>query len=260
MTQFDRRTETALEDLRQGASPPAGIEDRMLANFRGRTGGPPDDGGSAQGGPEGAPPAGGGELIFAAKVAAAIASLTAAGIGGLWLVGVAIRGPIEQPEPRAAPTLSKPATPDPSSNPTRSDPSLAAPSPEPPPEPSSPRPPITNSPNPASAPSPAGPELAAELALLRAAREAAPREGLELLARHSERFPAGVLVHEREALRSVLLCKLDRHEQAEAVIADFLAAGPSELLRRQVRLACSKKLARPTTTPTASAHGGGDEP
>jgi hypothetical protein len=276
MTQFDRRTEDALEDLRQAWGPPSGIEDRMLADFRARVEGPPDGGGSAQGGPEGAPPTGGGglELVFAAKVVAAVAGLTAAGLGVVWLVSASVRGLVERPKPREAPALAAqvdtheaPAadTPDPSSSPTRSDPPLVAPPPKPQSEPDPRRPSIALDPDsatdsPASAPSPAGPELAAELALLRAAREAPPREGLELLARHSERFPAGALVHEREALRAALLCELGRHEQAEAAIESFLAAEPSELLRRQVRLACSKKIEHPTTTPSTSAHGGGDEP
>lgn len=75
------------------------------------------------------------------------------------------------------------------------------------------------------------PSLDAELALLRAAREALgrgePAAALPSLERHRREFPGGVLVEERMLLRAQALCELGRSAEARASAAELVRAFPS---------------------------------
>lgn len=74
------------------------------------------------------------------------------------------------------------------------------------------------------------PDLDAELALLRAAREAlgrgAPAEALASLEQHARRFPSGHLVEERMLLRAQAQCALGRREEARASAAALMEKFP----------------------------------
>ncbi|HEY8376481.1 MAG TPA: hypothetical protein VIK91_08330 [Nannocystis sp.] len=75
------------------------------------------------------------------------------------------------------------------------------------------------------------PSLDAELALLRAAREALtqgePAAALVSLERHRREFPGGLLVEERMLLRAQALCELGRRAEARAAAAELVRAFPS---------------------------------
>ncbi|MCA9713398.1 MAG: hypothetical protein KC468_01750, partial [Myxococcales bacterium] len=125
---------------------------------------------------------------------------------------------------------------------------------EPPPsELASPRPPTSSRPDdaptgarlgPASARAepPATSSLAAETEALRRVRSelsrGEPARALELLDDHARRFPAGVLVEERAALRVVALCDAGRRADGRAAAGRFLARYPSSALAGRVRAAC----------------------
>lgn len=74
------------------------------------------------------------------------------------------------------------------------------------------------------------PALDAELALLRAAREAlgrkAPAAALESLEQHARAFPAGHLVEERMLLRAQAQCELGERAAARAAAAELVRAFP----------------------------------
>lgn len=74
------------------------------------------------------------------------------------------------------------------------------------------------------------PDLDAELALLRAAREAlgrgAPAEALASLEQHARRFPSGHLLEERMLLRAQAQCALGRREEARASAAALMEKFP----------------------------------
>lgn len=183
MSEFDARTERALELLRARSSPPAGVEDGMLADFHATLDGGGPDGGGGEGGPTG----GGGQLVYAAKIAGAVSGLTAAGFGALWLVASLVRGPASPPpKPDARPGAVQAAAPARLEGADHRPAPAVAPTPAP--EAVSPAPaPAAPAPTPA-APSKlasrpaasASPEpsptstLAAELALIHAARDATP--------------------------------------------------------------------------------------
>lgn len=102
------------------------------------------------------------------------------------------------------------------------------PSPEPGPDPqSSTEPGAEPSTEPRTGPSGetrAGSSLAAELALLEAARPpTAPKAALASLESHRERYPDGQLAAERELMRVEALCALGRRAQARAATEVFLA-------------------------------------
>ncbi len=73
--------------------------------------------------------------------------------------------------------------------------------------------------------------LGAELALLRAARDAlaraAPQEALQQLAEHERRFPDGLLAEERMVLRVQALCESGAVEQARAAARRFTQERPN---------------------------------
>lgn len=74
------------------------------------------------------------------------------------------------------------------------------------------------------------PALDAELALLRAAREAlgrkAPAAALQSLEQHARAFPAGHLVEERMLLRAQAQCELGERAAARAAAAELVRAFP----------------------------------
>ncbi|EDM78701.1 hypothetical protein PPSIR1_29658, partial [Plesiocystis pacifica SIR-1] len=141
----------------------------------------------------------------------------------------------DRPAPAAAPTPAPEAV-SPAPAAAAPAPTSAAPS-----KPAS-RPAASASPE----PSPAS-TLAAELALIHAARDATPERALEHLDAHAERFPKGELLAEREALRARASWKLGRAEDAEAAVERLLAARPDPHVLERVRAACATIL-DPSTT------------
>lgn len=85
-------------------------------------------------------------------------------------------------------------------------------------------------------------DLAAEAALIRAAKSAADDRGaLVLLDRHAQSFPDGTLSREREMLRAERLCALGRVDDAHAVATRFLADGSDDPLARRMRKVCAAR-------------------
>jgi len=87
------------------------------------------------------------------------------------------------------------------------------------------------------------PALDAELALLRAAREAlgrkAPAAALVSLDQHAREFPGGHLVEERMLLRAQAQCELGRREAARAAAAELVRAFPESPHARTVAGLCA---------------------
>lgn len=84
--------------------------------------------------------------------------------------------------------------------------------------------------------------LEAELRLVRRAQlafgDGAYDDALAAIDEHRQRFPTGVLTQEREALRALTLCALQRSREAAKVIQAFLDAYPTSPQRERVRAAC----------------------
>ncbi len=264
MSEFDPRTQRAIEQLRKQWSPPPGHEDAMLSSFRARLDGPPGDGGGHDGPFQ---PAGDGvaKVVYAMKVVGAVAGLTAAGVGALWLVASLVRGATSPPRERAPDSVELTTT----SEPVASELEPPTPQPEPAPSPTTstanavehePKPVDARRSRPSRSSKPEGdpgPSLAAELALIREARDASPSDALVLLERHAEEFPQGTLASERDALRAAALCRLDRLSEAAEIVEGFAAANPSALLRERVRSACANKIELPTTAFDRAGDGSG---
>jgi hypothetical protein len=94
-------------------------------------------------------------------------------------------------------------------------------------------------------PSPEPPELApantlaAELALVGAAKRAStPDAALMLLDQHAREYPSGVMASEREALAVVALCQLDRTGEARARARVLIAERPGLPLLQGMRRDC----------------------
>lgn len=212
MLELDETTRRALS-RRYGPTPDA--QARVLAGLRGTLGGPQ---GPDLGGGEGAPPisgasSGSGQIVWMAKICAATAGLTGAGLLALKL---------------GASVLSSSGEADP--NEVRAKVEVPAPAREPPPSPTHLEPPTgVDTPAPVSSPvhiqtptkrrsTAAGSTLAAELALLDGAeriRSSDPEAALALLDQHRQEFPTGALAPEREALRVEVLCALGRAPAAK---------------------------------------------
>jgi hypothetical protein len=194
--------------LSQRYGPTPGAQDRVLAQLRGTLGGPlgPESGG----GGEGVPASGGtGQAVWVAKICAATAGLTGAGLLVLKL-GASVISSVDESESVVVPADVEVSVP------TRESP--AAPSPELPAElnarapDTSPAPSIQTPTKPRS--SATSSTLAAELALLEGAeriRSSDPEAALARLDQHQREFPTGILAPEREALRAEVL--RDRFEQ-----------------------------------------------
>jgi hypothetical protein len=249
MTQLDPRIQSAIGRSQASHSPPAGCEDAMLAQLHARLGGPPDGG---DGGAGGAGPSytAGAQLVHALQITAAVVSLTAAGLGGLWLVGKAVRA-AEGPErvsvdasmdvdDRAEPSdLEVERFVETEARLTDTEPTARVETLESVPvRQSSPA-------RPTSASSPS--TLAAELQLIRAARNAPPLQALELIDRHAEQFAEGELSNEREGLRVIALCELGRVDEARGASERFVARSPGALLIQRVSNGCRDQFSFPTT-------------
>jgi hypothetical protein len=256
MSEIDQQTSHAIAQLRETWSPPSGVEDRMLADFHARLGGPPDggDGGPPDGGglPSGT---GTGQWLHVVKILGAVAGLTTAGLGGLVVSAKLMRG-VEQRSETSREQPAWIATSEPEAPVATHEPApieLIEPEPEPAPaaEPLPSAAPAKPSPRPEPGaepePEPATVDLAAELALIRQARAAKPEQALALLDRHRREFPKGALISEREALRAAASCALDRLDDARAALTRLAALEPGPLLRQRVEVACSEKIDLPTT-------------
>ncbi|PRQ06311.1 hypothetical protein [Enhygromyxa salina] len=262
MTELDPRIHASIgRSLRQGShSPPAGVEDHMLAQFHAALGGPPDGGLSGAEPGSGPALAGGGQVVHAIKIVAAVIGLTTVGLGGVALVGKVVRGARTE----RAPIVSASLEPDPAEGVSQESELVAneavdssAP-PEPPevvePSPSTSQPSSARTPSPTSTSSSASATLAAELQLIRAARNAPAAQALALLDQHAEQFPNGELANEREGLRVIALCELDRFDEAQRAGERFVAGSPGKLLVQRVESACRNKFSLPTTEPEVAGH------
>jgi hypothetical protein len=197
MLELDEATRRALSQ-RYGPTPES--QARVLAELRSTLGGPvgPDGGGGEGGPPTGAPPAGSGQVVWIAKICAATVGLTGAGLLvlklGASVVGSDVRAPERAPAEVSAPARVAPSSPE-APKEVQADVDAELPA----------EPPVAA---PTRAPSKRSAEastLAAELALLDAAKrilDSDPAAALVHLERHQKEFPAGTLAPEREKLRT----------------------------------------------------------
>jgi hypothetical protein len=240
MSDADPRIERALAGLRREWSPPPGVEAAMLADLHARLADAP-----AQ--PlEPSEPPGPPELLaqlgYATKIVVATLVTTAIGLGVVAGVGRALRPASERGrdavveplrEVAAAPGAEAPGrSPAPARQagvePTREAGERPAPRPAP----------RTRTRERAS--EPASIDLAAELALLRAAEAASGEDSLARLDEHAERFAKGALASEREGLTIVRLCELGRVDEARPRAEAFARAHASSLMHARIEKACSK--------------------
>jgi hypothetical protein len=106
-------------------------------------------------------------------------------------------------------------------------------------------PPVEPAPPSASAAkSAATPSIRSELELLRGAQRqlhrGEARAALALLAEHAQRFPTGVLAHERDASRVLALCQAGDFKSARAQAERFLQRSPQSPFAERVRASCAK--------------------
>lgn len=243
-----RRALLARED------PPLGARAEVLGSLRSRLSGPGDpDSGESGSGDLGELGSGVGEattgaqLPWAAKVVAATFGLTASGLLALKLGALAVGAIAGDEAPREPKTeivapqaIAEP--PERSEDSTTPAPEVGAASqqdlePEP------------NHRSTAGEPSDSietselsESTLAAELVLVRAAKQARPNDreaALTQLDLHRSQFPTGVLAPEREALRIELLCELDRRAEADRARERFLVDFAGSPLRGRVLASCS---------------------
>ena len=84
--------------------------------------------------------------------------------------------------------------------------------------------------------------LAEEMALLKQAKLALsrgePKRALTLLDEHADRFPRGVLLQERQALRVVALCDAGDRTRGREAADRFSREHPKAALAERVRAAC----------------------
>jgi hypothetical protein len=252
--------EAMREGLRRLAGPSTEAEARMLASIWARVGGggepdegssdlehPDEGGGLHDAGLDAAPvPAGSGQVLWATKIVAATVGLTAGGLLVLKLGAIAVERlsgdtrtmeVIEHAEVREAPTAGPGEA---SASPPAIDvePGVELPDDSP----GKVEPIVRKATEPSSASDSTDTDLAAELALVRAAeslQERDPVAALATLERHRDEFTAGVLAPERDAMRVKLLCKLGRDGEATQAMAAFLAAHANSPLADAVRQGCS---------------------
>jgi hypothetical protein len=220
--------------LRVRRSPPQGAEARVLAGLEGMLGGPPAGGG-------GAAPISAGWVV---KVIAATVAMTAGGLalvrigaivismggGGSEAAPVEVRedaasvpvnGAIEQEQQPAREPILLPTPSEPAIERERTPDSLATAEP-------------ANAPLPSQAS-----DLEAELAMIRDARaQTDPEQALTRLDDHARTFPSGALADEREALRVIALCKLDRLTPARSAARALVESRPSSPLLDRMREGC----------------------
>lgn len=243
MSDADPRIERALAGLRREWSPPPGVEAAMLADLHARLADAP-----AQ--PlEPSEPPGPPELLaqlgYATKIVVATLVTTAIGLGVVAGVGRALRPVPEGRRDAVVEPLREvaaaPGAEDPPSPPA------SQPSPALPPQLASTSEASEASEHPAPRPrtrerasEPASIDLAAELALLRAAEAASGEDSLARLDEHAERFAKGALASEREGLTIVRLCELGRVDEARPRAEAFARAHASSLMHARIEKACSK--------------------
>jgi hypothetical protein len=261
MTEIDPQTEKALGLLRRDWSPPEHDTEAMLAAFHRRLGEGGGDGGDGGGGG-----GGGGESIglaksitaarisYVAKIVMATTGMTTAGLASVWLVGAAVREPPRDRSSSNAGIVHEPDS-------VRESAAIASREPPPIPTPiastldAPPSQPPRQSPSsPPGSREPAAIDLAAELALIRAAEAAAPSEALERLAEHAERFPSGTLASEREGLWILTSCTLGRTTEAQTRFRRFVVDYPSSLMVERITKACPAL--DPTTTESLASGDG----
>lgn len=85
-------------------------------------------------------------------------------------------------------------------------------------------------------------DLEAELALIKRAGEAKKAgrhaDGLAALREHAERYPRGVLAHERTVLEAELHCAAGRVQEADALVQSFLREHAGSALAGRMRNVC----------------------
>lgn len=262
MAQLDERLEArmnhGIELLRAHRSPPVGSQARVLAALEAQLGGPPD------GGSDGAGPLGGGSVAYAAKLVGATLALTAAGLltlraGALLVHAIAGddgRAPVAASSPQPVARESEPTI---ASEP---EPTIDA-DPEPmihaQPDPKR----VDDQPEqarPPASPTQRGvdrPDLAAELALIEAARSAGgPAQAIASLKAHAREFPRGTLADEREVLWVIASCELGELDDAKVRAHEFSTRRPNSPLVDRMLGACPA-LASTITKTNASGHGPG---
>ncbi|MFO7565139.1 MAG: hypothetical protein R6X02_21005 [Enhygromyxa sp.] len=253
MVELDEATRRALL-AREG--PPASARAEILAGLRTRLGGPqgPDDPdgadqpgelgdlGGAEPGFIDAGAAASGQIAWAAKVVGATLGLTGAGLLTIKLAAVAVSSMqaespdldalVEAPQGAAEPeppsVIFEPAEPEQAAE-------------QPAPGPAQVEAPARELATSGAAPSQTESTLAAELALIRAAKQLRDREPTAALAKlelHARSFPAGSLAPEREAIRVELLCALGRRDAAARARTSFLERHGDSPLRARVLSSC----------------------
>jgi hypothetical protein len=246
MVELDEATRRAL--LAREA-PPASARAEILDGLRARLGGPggpddPDDPGDLGdlGGGQATPLepglAAGGQLAWAAKLVGATLGLTAAGLLIVKL-GAVVAGPSNSRPEGSQPVVEAPIeaapvdSPEPLVEPPPPEPTLASPSPIAAAPPRKPGAAVVDEPSEST--------LAAELALVRAAKRLRaddPEAAFAKLELHAQRFANGSLAPERDALRVELLCALGRRAAARKARAEFLARHDDSPLRARVLASC----------------------
>jgi hypothetical protein len=235
-----RRALLARED------PPMEARDAILAGLRARLRGPSDPGSDPEPGDGGVglvaeTASNAARVAWTAKVVAATAGLTASGLLTLKLGAMLIGGPSDEAPRESATGIVQAAADAPPPRPS-ADP-IPRPGPEHHADPAPKPTPTSSTKTDASEPSDESSTLAAELALVRAAKQkrvADPEDALAQLELHRERFAKGSLAPEREALRVELLCELGRASEADAARDRFLVDFPGSPLRGRVLASCSK--------------------
>jgi hypothetical protein len=173
------------------------------------------------------------------RVAVLVAAGLALAAAVLLAVGLAAPGRRAE-EAAAAPYQAAPAPPRPVAAPPPP-PRTAAPPTEP--EPPAPTGPIEHvrkdMPKKPDARRPRADDIAAEVALLREAKLAAPARRLELLAEHARRFPGGAFAAERALLEIDARCALGEDDRARELAARFPARFPGSPLAARAARACA---------------------
>ncbi|PRQ09504.1 hypothetical protein [Enhygromyxa salina] len=257
---MDERThdlERAVDALRAKRSPPAGKQAQVLALLEARLGGGPGGGGAEGGGfgDGGLGAVSNSSGVFAAKVVAATAAMTAGGLlvlklGALTLASLtpdaaAAVEPVAQTELLGEPRVAAPDTelghehstsePGPESGESATDPpELASHSMLP-----------KHGSKPAAAsmdqvdPDPLAVDIAAELRLLGAARAAtSPSAVIVELAEHARQFPRGTLSDERDALWAIASCAREDLDDASTRAHAVATRRPNSPLLERISAAC----------------------
>ncbi len=238
MREHSDEIDRAAAGLRASRSPPPEVEARVFAALELRLAGPAPGGGGGDGGGGAAPV----DAAWLAKVVGATAAMTT---GGLALVraGALVLGVASGPnEPSRVETVEPARALDQRDREQRRASNVVMHTSPPEPEPTrmhEPEPRVRVGPASTRARIDDASEIEAELALIREARARSdPDQALELLDEHARRFSKGALLDEREALRAIALCKLDRLAEARMIAAALIESRPRSPLIDRMRDAC----------------------